>query len=85
MHIFLKFIFLYGLIGFCDGMSKVEKAISFFNIVKFPVSNIITATLGQISVLRGINKSLQRLPRHSELCEGQGVCRIHFKVGEIFS
>ena len=38
-------------------------------------------TLGQISVLRGINKSLQRLPRYAELLEGQGVCRVHQSWG----
>ena len=43
-------------------------------------------TLCTISVLWGINKSLQRLPRYAELWEGQGVCHIlqsweHFFLG----
>ena len=41
-------------------------------------------TLCTISVLRGINKSLQRLPRYAELWEEQGVCRILQSWGHFF-
>ena len=51
-----------------------------------PFSNILIQenTLCTISILRGINKPLQRLPRYAELWEGQGVCRIFQRWGHFF-
>ena len=41
-------------------------------------------TLSQISVLRGISKPLQRLPRYTELWAGRGVGHILQSWGRFF-